>query len=320
LPAHWDVSESADLVSNVKPATGRANKMADNPTKQCLAKFLSCIVLSLVSFGHVQAATISPEAALARMYNFDFPDALQILSQWNQAHPEDPLGHALGAATYLFSEFARLHILDGEFFEDDKRIVEKQGATPDPKIRASFYKEIDKAKQLAQARLKKDPNDQNALFAYTISLGLTGDYVSLVDKRGVASLTYSKEAQAYAVRLLKINPNYADAYITTGFSEYLVGSLPFFMRWFVHFDDTQGDKQLAIKRLQKVARDGHFLGPYARILLSIIYLREHEPAKSEALLAQLLQDFPENPLLRKEFGKVKLLTQSGQAQPVAERQ
>jgi hypothetical protein len=293
--------------------------MANNPTKRRFATLLSCMLLSLVPLGHAQATTISPEVALGRMYNFDFPDALQILNQWDQAHPEDPLGHALAAATYLFSEFARLHILDGEFFEDDKRIIEKQGATPDPKIRASFYKEIDKAKQLAKARLAKDPNDQNALFAYTISLGLTGDYVSLVEKRGVASLAYSKEAQAYAVRLLKINPNYADAYITTGFSEYLVGSLPFFMRWFVHFDDTQGDKQLAIKRLQKVARDGHFLGPYARILLSIIYLREHEPAKSEALLAQLLQEFPENPLLRKELAKVRLVAQSGQAQPVAER-
>jgi len=294
--------------------------MENRLPKRSFATFVCCVVIGCATFGRIQAATISPEAALDRMYNFDFPNALQILNQWNGAHPEDPLGHALAAATYLFSEFARLHILDGEFFEDDKRIVEKQGASADPKVRASFYNEINKAKQLAQARLAKDPNDQNALFAYTISLGLTGDYVSLVEKRGVASLAYSKEAQTYAVRLLKINPNYADAYITTGFSEYLVGSLPFFMRWFVHFDDTQGDKQLAIKRLQKVARDGHFLGPYARILLSIIYLREHEPAKSEALLAQLLQEFPENPLLKKELGKVKLLAQSGQQQPVAERQ
>jgi hypothetical protein len=258
--------------------------------------------------------TISPESAMNRMYNFDFPAAHRILNQWNQTHPEDPLGHAFEAASYLFSEFARLQILDGEFFEDDKRIVDKQNSNYDPKIRDLFYREIDSAKRLAKQRLAKDSRDQNALFAYTISLGLTGDYVSLVEKRGIASLAYSKESQTYALRLLQINPNYADAYITTGFSEYLVGSLPFFMRWFVHFDDTQGDKQLAITRLEKVAQNGHYLGPYARILLSIIYLREHQPSRSEMLLAGLSREFPENPLLKKELGKVRTLVQSARLQ------
>ena len=182
----------------------------------------------------------------------------------------------------------------------------------DPKTRDLFYAEIDKARRLAQQRLEKDPRDQNALFSYTVSQGLTADYISLVEKRGIASLTYSKEAQAYAVRLLQVNPNYADAYLTTGFSEYLLGSLPFFVRWFVHFDDAKGDKQLAITRLEKVAREGRYLGPYARILLSIIYLREHQPARSEALLANLSREFPENPLMKKELGKVGVLVASAQ--------
>jgi len=284
--------------------------MIKNSHKQAIPKLAVFLLLGFATLLPIRGSNISPESALGRMYNFDFPSAHRILNEWNRCHPEDPLGHALGAATYLFSEFARLHILDGEFFEDDKRIIEKQGTNYDPKVRDLFYKEIDTAKRLAQQRLAKDPKDQNALFAYTISLGMTGDYVSLVEKRGIASLAYSKESQTYAVRLLKVNPNYADAYITTGFSEYLVGSLPFFMKWFVHFDDTQGNKQLAITRLEKAATNGRYLGPYAKILLSIIYLREHQPARSEILLSELSRDFPDNPLLKKELGKVKLLAQS----------
>jgi hypothetical protein len=48
----------------------------------------------------------TPEAALNRLYNFDFQGAHHELSQWDAAHPGDPLGPALQAATYMFTEFA----------------------------------------------------------------------------------------------------------------------------------------------------------------------------------------------------------------------
>jgi hypothetical protein len=257
------------------------------------------------------AQPVSPalDAAMNRLYSFDFPGAHRILSDWEKAHPEDPVGHALQGAAYMFGEFERLKILDGEFFEDDKRIAAKKKLKYDPKIRDEFYREVNRAQALAQQELSKNPDDQNALFAQSISNGLLTDYVSLVEKRGLSSLSYAKNSQAYALRLLKINPNYADAYLTTGFSEYLLGSLPFFVRWFVHFDDTQGSKAVAIQNLEKVAHKGHYLKPFAKILLAIIYLREEQPARSEQWLTQLVSEFPENPLLRKELTRVHGLVQ-----------
>lgn len=210
----------------------------------------------------------------------------------------------------MFGEFARLQILDGEFFEDDKHITEKKKLKYDPKVRDEFYKEVNRAQTLANQQLAKDPNNQNALFAETMSNGLLTDYVSLIEKRGMSSLSYAKQAQEYALRLLKINPGFSDAYLTTGFSEYLVGSLPFFVKWFVHFDDTSGTKQAAIQNLDKVAHDGHYLKPFSKILLAIIYLRADAPTHTETLLNQLVSEFPENPLLRKELTRVHGLIQA----------
>lgn len=257
------------------------------------------------------ASPISLDAAMAQLYNFDFDGAHRVLDQWIADHPADPLGHALQAAAYMFAEFARLHILDAEFFQSDKRIADRHRLSYDPAVRARFYSELAQAKRLADRQLVKDPRDQDALFVEAISGGLLTDYASLVEKRGIASLSYAQESQAYAARLLRLNPGYTDAYLTSGFSDYLLGSLPFFVRWFVHFDDAQGDKREAIRRLQKVAAGGHYLKPFSKILLAIIYLRERQPAQAERLLAGLSSEYPRNPLLRGELTKVEALVQSG---------
>lgn len=238
------------------------------------------------------------------LYNFDFKSAHQTFDQHIVAHSGDSLGHALKAATYMFQEFDRLQILESEFFEDDKRVVAKKKLQYDPVIRDRFYEQINLARSLAEEALKKNPNDQNALFAASTSAGLLTDYTCLVEKRNLTSLSYAKEAQTYAVRLLALNPHFGDAYLTTGFTEYLLGSLPFFMRWFIRFDDTQGNKMAAIEKLHRAADAGHYLKPFAKILLSIVYLREKQPLRTQKLLQGLTLDYPHNPLLRKELAKV----------------
>ena len=72
--------------------------------KRSFATFVCCVSLVAQHSGRFQAATISPEAALDRMYNFDFPGAHQILSQWNRSSPRRPASAMrLQAAAYLFT-------------------------------------------------------------------------------------------------------------------------------------------------------------------------------------------------------------------------
>ena len=105
--------------------------------------------------------------------------------------------------------------------------------------------------------------------------------------------------------MLKQDPTFVDANLTTGITEYLVGSLPFFIKWFVKFDQTQGSKQQAVANLEKVAQQGRYLGPFARILLSIIHLREKRLPQSIRLLEGLVAEFPGNHLLRDELNKLR---------------
>lgn len=259
-------------------------------------------VLSLPLFAQ-EAPTL--DQAVNRLYNFDFPSSHAILDRYIAAHPSDPLPYAFRASAYLFTELDRMGILESEFLIDDKKIAaKKRPAEPDPTTAAQFQKAAGEAERLGEAALKANPNDREALFALCITGGVATDYMALVEKHQFMSLSLAKRSNAYAQQLLALDPKYYDAYLTAGFSEYMVGSLPFFIRWFVHFDNVSGSKERGIHNLELAARDGHYLRPLAQILLGIIDLRNKNPGAAQSRLAELVRQYPGNPLFRKELGKL----------------
>jgi len=240
-----------------------------------------------------------------RLYNFDFPGAHALLDLHLAQHPEDPMGYSVRAALHLFSELDRLGILEAEFFADDRRIADdKKKLKPNPDIRTRFFEAVATAQSRAQSALATHPDDTNALYAFCMSQGLTVDYTALVDKRQIAALSLAKKSNACAQRLVKAHPEMHDAYVTVGFTEYLVGSLPFFVRWFVRFEGVEGNKQTGIQIVQKAAQSARYLGPFAKILLSVAYLREKKPQESHRLLTEFNRDYPDNQLVRREFAKL----------------
>ncbi len=249
-----------------------------------------------------EPATI--DGALHSLYDFDFAAAHATLNSYIAAHPQEPLAYAFRGSAYLFYELDRLGALESEFLTDDDRLVEKTRPRPDPAIRRQFLQAMGDAQSRAEAVLKSNPNDRDALFAMCVVTGVSTDYMALVEKRQTASLSPARRSNAYAQRLLKLDPKFYDAYLTAGFSEYMIGSLPFFIRWFVHFDNVDGDKKRGVRNLELVAREGRYFRPLAKVFLGIIDLREKKPEAARRLLAELVRDYPRNPLYKKELDKL----------------
>jgi len=61
------------------------------------------------------------------------------------------------------------------------------------------------------------------------------------------------------------------------------------------------DKQGGIADLQTTAERGHYLAPFARILLAIAYVREKNNVQALQLLADLRREFPGNTLFPREI-------------------
>jgi hypothetical protein len=259
---------------------------------------LLCLWNTAPACAQYDAATI--DLAFNRLYNFDFTGAHALLSAYIQAHPEEPLPYSIRGATYLFTEFNRLHILETEFFTSDDKITDKKRMKPDPEIRSLIFAATAEARKKAAVCLSQQPNDRTALFALSMAAGLETEYTIMVEKKYLRSYSLSKENQRYARKLLTLNPPFYDAYVTIGSAEYVIANLNFFFRLIAHFDDIKGSRPKAIEHLRTAINRGRYYQPYAKIILSVIYLRDKRIHDALSLMRELETDFPENPLFKKE--------------------
>jgi hypothetical protein len=273
--------------------------MPKHPGVLCAA-----IMLSLLA-PHTGAGSSTPasnvEAAFQRLYSFDFAGSRALSNAYIAGNSEDPMGHTARAASYLFAELNRLNALAGPISEDK---VKGGSLEPDAATRAAFWKSVDEAQRLAQARLSSKPGDRDSLLAMAITSGLQRDYTALIDKKLRLSMDYIKAGQSWSNRLLAADPAAYDAYLNTGFSEYLIGSFPFFLKWVVKIDGVEGDKEKGFKLLEIAAKNGRYMKPFAQLLLANFYQKEGRKKDSERMLRSLLADHPDNETIRKELAKL----------------
>jgi hypothetical protein len=266
----------------------------------------SCAVLLAVCLapaGAASEAATSLEHGYQLMYAFDFASAEQVFGQWRAEHPGDPLAPMSQATNLLFSELYRSGTLQAQLFVGDGAFT---GAKPpvSADLRARFDAVVADAEAMAQARLGEDGQDRDALFVLATSFGLRADFAALVEGRHMAALSYTRQATRVARQLIVVAPDYADAYLSIGLSQFIVGSLAAPMRWVLRVAGFKGDKRQGMRNLQITADGGRFLGPFARILLVIACLREHDTKRARDLLAGLDRDFPSNPVFARELQRL----------------
>jgi hypothetical protein len=268
------------------------------------AGFVLCLMAAAENVGTIDEVS-QLDQGFSGLYNLDFAGAQRDFSAWQQLHPDDPVGPVSEAAGFLFSEFNRLGVLEAQFYENDAAFEDRPKLKPDPALRQNFATAIKRAEDLSHARLTKDPKDRDALFARTLASGLQADYAALIEKRNLASLHYTKEASASAQELLAVCHDCYDALLATGFSKYIIGSMAAPVRWILRMGGLPSDKRSGIADLQTTAEHGHYLAPFARILLSIAYVREKDRPRALLLLTGLRREFPANTLFSREIAHLQ---------------
>ena len=241
------------------------------------------------------------EQGFQQMYNLQFAEAHQSFQDWERRHPTDPLGPASDAAAYLFSEFDRLHILQSEFFTQDQHFITDHKLTPDPALKAQFEASLASARSLAA----RAPDDPNAMFASLLATGLHSDYLALIEKRYGASFQDMKAARELAGKLLARDPHCYDAWIASGVENYMLSVKPAPVRWLLRMAGGEADRATGIQRLRVTAEHGHYLAPFARLLLAVAALRDRDTAQARGILDNLARAYPENPLYRQELARLE---------------
>jgi hypothetical protein len=269
----------------------------------------SAAVLLVALLGMAPAsAAARPEATLdngfAEMYELNFPTARSAFDSYIQAHPKDPMGEAALAASYLFEEFNRQGVLTSAFFLNDKKLL---GGVPDPGRdgdQSAFLQANDQARDMAEAMLKTDPRDPDGLLVLTLANGMQADYDALIAKQDIASLWLLRQTKQSAQLLLAVNPHADDAYLALGAANYIIGCLPGYKRFIVSFGGIHGNRALGMQQLNLASENGHYLKPFAKVLLAMAALREKKPKLARTLLAQLHEEYPQNPDFANELAKL----------------
>jgi hypothetical protein len=244
------------------------------------------------------------DAGFSLLYELKFAPARERFADWEQRHPDEPLGPALAAAADLFEQLYRPGVLTSDFFLDDNRLLGGIPGRPDAELEARFLATAQRSEERARARLANRPRDPDALFALTLAAGMRTDNAAFIEKKQMESLRFLREGDRDARELLAVAPGTEDAYLALGAANYIVGRMPLYKRAFLWVGGVHGDKTLGMQQLQRAASSGHYLRPYAKLLLALAALKEKNPSLARAEFAELVAEFPDNPLFTNELAKI----------------
>jgi hypothetical protein len=267
---------------------------------------MKCITVSLALCSLLYAAPAQEptiDRAFNHLYNFQFEESQRVARDYARKHPADPMAHATLAASYLFSEMNRLQVFSKDMFKEEK-VKGEQARRIGEEAKRNFEDALNRAKSNGAAALRQNERDTNALLGLLIATGAERDFAALVEKRYKDSYYAAKSSQEYALRLQAIDGSIEDAWFTRGFSEYLVGSVPFVVRWLMKIDQVTGDKKKGVELMEKCARGGHYLKPFAQMMLASIYQKDKREKECRQMLEAFAAGHPDNRVVRQELDKL----------------
>jgi hypothetical protein len=252
----------------------------------------------------ITAASNGLDRGYFDMYDVNFAAAHTIFQQLLAQHPDDALAAGSDAAAYLFGEFDRLHIIDVELFADQSRFDSRSRLTPDPAVRKAFDDRCAQASRLADAAIKRNPKDATAFYVKTMVSGMQSDYALMIDKRDLTALSLTKQATVYSRQALALNPTMFDAYLASGVENYMLSLKSAPLRWLLGVTGASTDRQEGIRLLTLTANQGHYLAPFARMMLSVAALRDGNPQRARAILVALARQYPDNTLYERQLARI----------------
>jgi tetratricopeptide (TPR) repeat protein len=242
-------------------------------------------------------------------YNNEFDAAIADFEKEVQARPNDCEAYNHLAQGILYRELFRNGALESQLVSGNNPFLRRRKMNISPANKARFNDSIKTAIRLSEEELKRDPNDVHGLYCGAVAHGFRANYLFLVEKSWVQSLKEAGAGRKLEQKAVALDPNFVDARLGLGVHDYIVGSLPFYMRAFGFVAGVHGDKDVGIREIQEVRAHGILSKYDAEILLAVIYRRERKLELAIPLLKEAAAQFPRNYLFR--FEEVQMYSDLG---------
>jgi TolA-binding protein len=291
---------------------------------------LLIILLASYSLAHAQgtsaAAKLQPEAATGKtpatptatteadrarfdkvrtegfeaLYNLDYETARARFRELARLYPDHPAGAQFLAASLWLETLNESRRLQSGLYNNESFYAKTEDKV-DPKVVAQFKEWTRAAKGLAEARLKKNPKDAEALYFLGATQGLKAAFAGAVERSFVSALRSGSDAVDRHRETIKLDPDYHDAELTIGMQDYIVGGLALPYKILAGMTGTRGSKRRGLATLERVMREGRWARDDARVMLIPLYKREKRYADAAALARELAAKYPKNYLFKLEY-------------------
>ena len=262
----------------------------------------------------ITPAALSPEiielrrAGTEAVYNLDYATARAKFEEIRRLLPSHPVGD-LNLATLLWLEYLNknrrlqtgLYKKDSSFYAGaEKAREESEGDTVDPAFDRAFRDRMAQAKTKALALANRNRNDADAIYFLGAYYGVMAGYEASTARKFFAAMRNGSRSVDAHEKVVKLRPDYYDAYLSIGLYDYIVGSLPFAYKALAAVAGVRGNKQRGIERLVKLIESNSASSDDARVLLMAVYQNEGRFEDALAILKSLNSKYPASYLLKLE--------------------
>jgi tetratricopeptide (TPR) repeat protein len=288
----------------------------------CIAAWLCLTSAAWAAGGDTNPMNYDPQVkeAFNHFYNLDYNGAIQRFEHFRSAHPDDPQATAYLLEVVLFHELYRQDLLDTTFYANDGFLTGRHATTSDPEARKRILGLADEAIREADARLSKNPNDVDALFARGWVRSLQTTYLAMVDRDFRGGFKLATKAKDDEERVLQLDPNYVDAKLVVGVYQYVVGALPWPFKFLIGFVGITGSKTTGLAMLRDAGDHGVNTGVEARTVIALFLRRESKYAEAIQVVRKLKSEYPRNFLFHLEEANLRKDAGEGMAAIAAYRE
>jgi hypothetical protein len=229
---------------------------------------------------------------------------LQLVEKESARSPDDPESWNQVAYTLLYRALFAADALDAAAALNAGAFLRKPKVPFASEERQRFESALEKSMALSQARLSSNPKDALALYTMGVAKVHWASYLFLMQKDWREALKAGSDARRFHTQAYQCDSNLADALLVPSIHQYVVGSLPIYLRALTFLAGLSGDKRKGLEGLRNVVAQGRRARVEASVLLAVAESREENLETPAQILWKLCAEFPSNHLYRMELVKV----------------
>jgi tetratricopeptide (TPR) repeat protein len=242
------------------------------------------------------------------MYNLDNATAVAKFEEIRKRAPRHPAGDLYLATALWLGHLNKTRRLQTGLYGSGSSFYagagaakeESEGDAVDAGLDRAFRDRMALAKTKALALVAKNKNDADALYFLGAYYGAMAGYEASTARKFFSAMRNGSRCVDAHEKVLRIKPDYYDAYLSIGVYDYIVGNLPLSYKVLGTMVGIRGNKKRGIARLQTIIEKNAATADDARILLVAIYRNEKRYDDALSLLEHLSSKYSNSYLLKLE--------------------